>query len=40
LHRRRRESEGGESRDEKIVMIKLIVQKEKKKIRIKIKDPQ
>jgi hypothetical protein len=29
--RRRRESEGGESRDEKIVMVKLIVQKENKK---------
>jgi hypothetical protein len=32
-----RESEGGESRDEEIVMINLIVQKEKKKIGIKIK---
>jgi hypothetical protein len=30
-YRRRRESEGGESRDEKIVMVKLIVQKEKRK---------
>jgi hypothetical protein len=31
------ESGGGESRDEKIVMVKLIVQKEKKKIGIIIK---
>jgi hypothetical protein len=33
----RRESDGGGNRDEKIVMVKLIVQKERKKIRIKIK---
>jgi hypothetical protein len=34
---KRRESEGGKNKDEMIVMVKLIVQKEKKKIGIKIK---
>jgi hypothetical protein len=30
-HSRRRESEGGKNRDEKILMIKLIIQDEKKR---------
>jgi hypothetical protein len=32
-HRRTRESEGGKNRDKKIVMIKLIIQEEKKENR-------
>jgi hypothetical protein len=35
-----RESKEGKNRDEKIVMVKLVVQKEKEKIVIKIKNPQ
>jgi hypothetical protein len=31
-HRGRKESEGGENKEEKVVMVKLIAQKEKKKI--------
>jgi hypothetical protein len=34
LYHRRRESEGDKNRDEKIVMIKLIIQEEKKKIEL------
>jgi hypothetical protein len=30
-HRKRRESEGGKNRGKKIVMVKLIIQKDKKK---------
>jgi hypothetical protein len=41
-HRRRRESEGGKNRDEKIGMIKLIIQEDKKENRtiIKFKNPK
>jgi hypothetical protein len=34
-HRKRRETEGSKSREKKIVMVKLIVQKEKIEIKIK-----